>query len=64
MVGMKISQVDWSKGLGGKGEDRRTFIIRSVINNNDFTTDPIHFRGKGISTLPNVSGMILGDSDG
>jgi hypothetical protein len=28
--------------------DRRTFIIRSVINNNHFTTDPTYFRDKGI----------------
>jgi hypothetical protein len=60
---MKISQVEWSERSCGEGGDRRTFIIRSVINNNHFTTDPIHFRHKGIQTTPNIVGVVVGDGD-
>jgi hypothetical protein len=48
MVGMKISQVEWSKGLGGKGEDRRTFIIGAVVHNDNFATNAFYFWHKCI----------------
>jgi hypothetical protein len=56
-------RVEWSNGLGGKGEDRRTFIIRSVINNNHFTTDPIYFWYQA-RTTPNMVGVVVDDSNG
>jgi hypothetical protein len=61
---MKISQVEWSKGLSGKGEDRSAFIIWSVIDNNHFATNLTHFRDKDIHTSLDVGGVVAGDSDG